>query len=80
MRKNAPPTGETFFGGGGWIRTTEARRNRFTVCPLWPLGNPSKIALTVEDYSMTVSKKQVFLYILFYIVSFIISSIKNRGS
>ena len=26
-------------GGGGWIRTTEAKRNRFTVCPLWPLGN-----------------------------------------
>ena len=41
MRKNAPPTGETFFGGGGWIRTTEANRNRFTVCPLWPLGNSS---------------------------------------
>ena len=30
-----------FFGGGGWIRTIEARRNRFTVCPLWPLGNSS---------------------------------------
>ena len=29
------------FGGGGWIRTTEAKRNRFTVCPLWPLGNSS---------------------------------------
>ena len=28
-------------GGGGWIRTTEAKRNRFTVCPLWPLGNSS---------------------------------------
>ena len=27
------------FGGRGWIRTIEARRNRFTVCPLWPLGN-----------------------------------------
>ena len=27
------------FGGGERIRTTEARRNRFTVCPLWPLGN-----------------------------------------
>ena len=41
MRKNAPPTGETFFGGGGWIRTTEVEDNRFTVCPLWPLGNSS---------------------------------------
>ena len=29
------------LGGGGWIRTTEAKRNRFTVCPLWPLGNSS---------------------------------------
>ena len=28
-----------FFGGRRWIRTTEAKRNRFTVCPLWPLGN-----------------------------------------
>ncbi len=29
-------------GGGGRIRTFEGRANRFTVCPLWPLGNPSK--------------------------------------
>ena len=28
-----------FFGGGGRIRTIEAIRSRFTVCPLWPLGN-----------------------------------------
>ena len=27
------------FGGGGRIRTIEAKRSRFTVCPLWPLGN-----------------------------------------
>jgi hypothetical protein len=27
------------FGGGRWIRTTEVFDNRFTVCPLWPLGN-----------------------------------------
>ena len=27
------------FGGSGWIRTTEVEDNRFTVCPLWPLGN-----------------------------------------
>ena len=27
----------------GWrrIRTFESVANRFTVCPLWPLGNPS---------------------------------------
>ena len=28
-----------FFGGEEWIRTTEVVDNRFTVCPLWPLGN-----------------------------------------
>ncbi len=28
-----------YFGGGRWIRTTEVTDNRFTVCPLWPLGN-----------------------------------------
>ena len=28
-----------FVGGSGWIRTTEVEDNRFTVCPLWPLGN-----------------------------------------
>ena len=27
------------LGGRRWIRTIEAKRNRFTVCPLWPLGN-----------------------------------------
>ena len=27
------------YGGRGWIRTTEVTDNRFTVCPLWPLGN-----------------------------------------
>ena len=25
--------------GGRWIRTIEVSDNRFTVCPLWPLGN-----------------------------------------
>ena len=28
-----------FLGGSGWIRTTEGIASRFTVCPLWPLGN-----------------------------------------
>ena len=26
-------------GGGRWIRTIEVGDSRFTVCPLWPLGN-----------------------------------------
>ena len=37
--KTAPDWVLFLFGGREWIRTTEARRNRFTVCPLWPLGN-----------------------------------------
>ena len=39
--KLAPAISRGAFGGSGWIRTTEAKRNRFTVCPLWPLGNAS---------------------------------------
>ena len=31
------------FGGGEWIRTTESVANRFTVCPLWPLGNSTRL-------------------------------------
>jgi hypothetical protein len=30
-----------FYGGGGRIRTSEGIADRFTVCSLWPLGNPS---------------------------------------
>ena len=35
----------SFLTGWRWIRTTEAICSRFTVCPLWPLGNPSIISL-----------------------------------
>ena len=31
----------SFVGGGRWIRTIEGIASRFTVCPLWPLGNSS---------------------------------------
>ena len=34
----------SFSGGGGRIRTIEAKRSRFTVCPLWPLGNSPKFS------------------------------------
>jgi hypothetical protein len=30
-------------GGGGRIRTSEGFAGRFTVCSLWPLGNPTDI-------------------------------------
>ncbi len=29
-------------GGGGRIRTFEVDDGRFTVCSLWPLGNPAR--------------------------------------
>ena len=38
--KKAASSESAFPGGRRWIRTTEAGSNRFTVCPLWPLGNP----------------------------------------
>ena len=31
------------IGRGRWIRTIESSANGFTVRPLWPLGNPSKL-------------------------------------
>ena len=34
--------------GWRWIRTTEAICNRFTVCSLWPLGNPSIMVYTMK--------------------------------
>ena len=37
------------FGGGRWIRTTESTANRFTVCPLWPLGNSPILHFLVEE-------------------------------
>ena len=37
LRLPIPPHQHT---GWRWIRTTEAICSRFTVCPLWPLGNP----------------------------------------
>ena len=35
----------TGLGGGRWIRTTEAISSRFTVCPLWPLGNSPRCSV-----------------------------------
>ncbi len=36
------------IGGGGRIRTFEVCDGRFTVCSLWPLGNPT--GLDGADY------------------------------
>ena len=37
--------------GQRWIRTTEASCSRFTVCPLWPLGNLPIFRVTIHFYS-----------------------------
>ena len=43
VKTKSTPCGVLFcFGGGSWIRTSEVSDNRFTVCPLWPLGNSPK--------------------------------------
>ena len=39
------------FGGGRWIRTTEGIASRFTVCPLWPLGNSPIFTKKLESYT-----------------------------
>ncbi len=49
-------------GGGRWIRTTEVCDGRFTVCSLWPLGNPSMIKRTACDKDLIVSH-EIRLYI-----------------
>ena len=53
--------------GWRWIRTTEAICSRFTVCPLWPLGNPSKFRVRSNSdpdnnklYHNTIQKARNF--------------------
>ena len=56
-----------FCGGGGRIRTIEAKRSRFTVCPLWPLGKPSiSVISDFMDYNTPPRKRQVFLHHKFH--------------
>ena len=47
-QKNRSQGSVFLFGGGSWIRTSEVSDNRFTVCPLWPLGNsPLQLELVI---------------------------------
>ena len=43
MTEKLPGKNTWEFRNSGWrrIRTFEGIASRFTVCPLWPLGNPS---------------------------------------
>ena len=52
------------MSGGRRIRTTESTANRFTVCPLWPLGNPSIPALTSTIYLTTRGLKNQAVFLL----------------
>ncbi len=45
------------YGGGGRIRTIEGGAGRFTVCSLWPLGNPSRGFLYLESVFPTLLSK-----------------------
>ena len=44
------PDMQSMSGSGGrwWIRTTEVTDNRFTVCPLWPLGKPPLFTCAIK--------------------------------
>ena len=51
-----------FFGGRGWIRTTEAESSRFTVCPHWPLGNtPIFYCAVIADRLYILPSKMEFV-------------------
>ena len=62
-------------GGRWWIRTTEVVDNRFTVCPLWPLGKPpifdfSIVLTTVHNYISKNRIWQEFFYVFYYNFSY----------
>ena len=66
------------FGGSGWIRTTEVSDNRFTVCPLWPLGN----APMLFHNAMYYIKRNAICQYLFEIFfgNFFIKFFKSKNS
>ena len=60
--KKAPDNVWSFFNGQRWIRTIEASCSRFTVCPLWPLGNLPMWS-TLVQYSTLFTLWQVFYHV-----------------
>ena len=50
------------FGGGWWIRTTEIVDNRFTVCPLWPLGKSSVFGASDRNrtYNLLITSQLLY--------------------
>ena len=64
--KKAPTKSMLFSGGSGWIRTTEVEDNRFTVCPLWPLGNTPKSNASYYNILFFVVKGKNANFICFF--------------
>ena len=54
------------FDGWRRIRTFESVANRFTVCPLWPLGNPSLNRNLL--YMKYLNNASTFLSMVFYVL------------
>lgn len=67
LRLPIPPhqQGVQIPNGWRWIRTTEAICSRFTVCPLWPLGNPSTFHVVPVSYIILLFKLQEIFHRLF---------------
>ena len=59
--------------GGRRIRTFEGRANGFTVRPLWPLGNPSKLVTNKNYYTQTSCVCQQLFSIFFIFFYFMFS-------
>ena len=55
-----------YIGGGRWIRTIESWANRFTVCPLWPLGNSSTNGAGNRNWTHNLLITSQLLYQLSY--------------
>ena len=49
-----------YVNGRRWIRTTEGSASRFTVCPLWPLGNSPMAFSSSNDDTIEKKKNQYF--------------------
>ena len=59
---NSATSAYFFFGGGWWIRTTESTANRFTVCPLWPLGKSSMFGAgnRTRTYNLLITSQLLY--------------------
>ncbi len=54
---------EKKYGGGGRIRTIEGSAGRFTVCSLWPLGNPPR-GFMLSQAKLGMFSQHVFQVVL----------------